>query len=99
LERYWSLYLDGADPDHPDASPLVADDHAGMPPTWVALAAFDPVRDDGVRYGAALEAAGVPVVVQIFGDMVHGFLRWAGPLDRSRELHAWLGAAARAALR
>jgi acetyl esterase len=34
----------------------------------------DPLRDDAVRYGEVLTAAGVPNRVIIYPDAVHGFL-------------------------
>ena len=47
MQRYWNLYLDGADGFQPDASPLRADDLAGLPPTFVLTAEFDVLRDEG----------------------------------------------------
>jgi acetyl esterase len=83
----WRTYLgdDAADGD-PDASPLAARDLGGLPPAYIAVAAHDPLRDDGLRYATALRKAGVPVVVDRYDDMVHGFLRWGGVVDRAREL-------------
>jgi acetyl esterase len=95
----WSIYLgDGGADDDPDASPLAARDLRGVPPAYIAVADHDPLRDDGLRYAAALRAAGVPVVVDRYDDMVHGFLRWGGAVDRARELIAALGDFARAAI-
>ena len=71
---------------------------AGMPPAWIAVAEHDPLRDDGVRYAAALRAAGVRAELKRFDDMTHGFLRWGGVVDRAHELIAWLGDAARGLL-
>jgi acetyl esterase len=91
MARCWGLYLDGAGADDPDAAPLLATDHEGLPPTWVAVAELDPVRDDGLRLAAALRAAGVPVQERSFTGLVHGFLRWGGVVDAAGELIAWLG--------
>jgi acetyl esterase len=97
MERCWTVYLGGAGNGDPDASPLLATDLGDLPPAAIAVAGQDPVRDDGLRYADALRAAGVPVDVLVLDDMVHGFLRWGGVVDRTRELLDWLGDRARAA--
>jgi acetyl esterase len=80
-----------------EARPLDADLH-GMPPAWIGIAGVDPLRDDGLRYARALEDVGVRVQSVVYDDMTHGFLRWGGVVDRSHELIAWLGDAARGLL-
>jgi acetyl esterase len=49
-----------ADPRDPLVSPLLAEDHRGLPPALVVTAALDPLRGDGLRYVEALRAGGVP---------------------------------------
>ena len=71
---------DGARPEDPTASPLLADDLAGLPPAVIASAEFDPLRDEGRAYADALEAAGVPVNHVCFEGLVHGFFAM-GPLS------------------
>ncbi|WP_272930311.1 alpha/beta hydrolase fold domain-containing protein [Mycobacterium paraintracellulare] len=69
----------------PLASPLLAPDHRGLPPTLIQVAEHDPMRDDGTRYACALRAAGVPVRVSEYVGMPHGlmsFPRCAGPRHR-----------------
>jgi acetyl esterase len=102
MEWCWRTYLgpEGAARDaEPDASPLRCQDLAGVPPAYIAVAGHDVLRDEGVAYARALEAAGVPVTLREYEDMTHGFIRWGGVVDRTRELIAELGAHARGVLR
>jgi acetyl esterase len=94
MEACWSAYLSGTDPDNPAVCPLGAD-LVDMPPTFIAVAGHDVLRDDGVAFAGALEEAGVDVELVEYDDMVHGFLRWGGVVDRASELLRELGEVAR----
>ena len=63
------------DRQHPLAAPLLARNHAGLPPAMIAVAQFDPLRDDGVAYAEALQAAGVPVRLHRGAGLTHAYLR------------------------
>lgn len=67
-------YLRDQDPRHPYASPLLADDLSGLPPALVQVAEHDPLRDDGLRYAAALRRAGSAVRTTTYVGMPHGFM-------------------------
>ena len=63
----------GVDPADPRVSPLLADSLSGLPPALIATAGFDPLRDEGDRYAAALRAAGTPADLRSLGSLTHGF--------------------------
>ena len=64
------------DPDRradPQVSPLFAD-LAGLPPTMVATAEHDPLRDDGEEFALRLMSSGVTFEHCRLRGMVHGFM-------------------------
>lgn len=54
-------------------------------PTYIAVAGYDPLRDDGIRYGELLAAAGVPVEVHNAQTLVHGYVGYAGVVPAATE--------------
>jgi acetyl esterase len=59
----------------PEISPIFADDLEKMPPTLVAAAGFDPLRDSDRAYATALKKAGVRTVYLEYPSLRHGFLQ------------------------
>ena len=95
MRWFWSHYLsDPSEGANPHASPLRAENLAGLPTAYIMTAEYDPLRDEGERFAERLREAGVPVTFKRYGDMNHGFLSWAGIIDRSgealEESSAWL---------
>ncbi|MDZ5432316.1 alpha/beta hydrolase [Pseudomonas fluorescens] len=78
LDCYQALYLRGTPKPGAYAMPLLAGDVSGLPPAWIAVAQFDPLRDDGVQYAERLNAAGVPTTLYYGSGLVHGCLRARG---------------------
>lgn len=74
LRWYWDQYVPAHDDrKNPYACPLHAD-LAGLPPAVVVIAGHDPLRDEGIAYGEALDAAGVPTTRCDYEGGVHGFM-------------------------
>jgi acetyl esterase len=84
MRFYWSAYAP-PDPFDPDVSPLRTLDLAGLPPAYVITAEFDPLRDEGEGYAAALAEAGVPVAAHRCIGAIHGFWRLPGFFDAGRS--------------
>jgi acetyl esterase/lipase len=99
MTAYRRLYLgpDG-DPGNPWASPLLAADHARLPPALIQVAEHDPLREDGVRYAAALRAASVPVRLTEYVGVPHGFVNFPGLCRSAHQALAEICAEQRAAL-
>jgi acetyl esterase/lipase len=70
----WQRYLgtDHTGEVSPYASPSVASDLAGLPPTYLTTMEFDPLRDEGILYALRLMEAGVQVELHSFPGTFHG---------------------------
>lgn len=87
MRWFWDQYLpDEEAAADPLACPMRAASLAGLPPAIVLTAEYDPLRDDGELYAAALEDAGVPVVLRRYDEQLHGFLWMSRYVDASRRL-------------
>jgi epsilon-lactone hydrolase len=88
-----ALYLAGADPRHPYASPLYADLH-GLPPLLIHVGDAEVILDDSTRLAASASEAGVEVSLEIWDEMPHVFPAFAGLLPEADQaierIGAWL---------
>ena len=75
MQWYWSTYLAGADPLHPDASPLRAVELQGVAPALVQTCEYDPLCSEGELYARRVAEAGVAATVTRYEGTIHGFLR------------------------
>jgi len=86
MSWFFDQYVpDIADRGAPRFAPLRAHSVLGLPPTVVAVAGHDPLHDEGIAYADRLREVGVPVTVLDFGSLVHGFLRYTGPVAAAAD--------------
>jgi acetyl esterase len=78
MDWYWDTYSDGGSRTDPRLSPLCADSLAGLAPTVLTTAGFDPLRDEGEAYADRLREEGVPVVLRRAPGLVHGYFSMTG---------------------
>lgn len=77
----WKVYLreglrdlrNGRDNMLPYASPMATTDFTNLPPAYIELTEFDPVRDEGRAYGELLREHGVPVTIYQTKGTIHGY--------------------------
>ncbi|ANI92884.1 alpha/beta hydrolase [Dietzia timorensis] len=62
----------------PYVSPLLAEDLSGLPSAHVAVAGFDPLRDQGEAYARRMREAGVRVSLRRHETIVHPFVNSVG---------------------
>jgi len=85
MEFYWDCFApEGIDRAHPDVSPARTDDLSGLPPAFVLTCEYDPLRDEGETYAAALADAGVPTVAVRMVGLIHSFFRLPAAFDAGR---------------
>ncbi len=73
MHWFWDHYADARDRSNPYASPLCATDLSNLPPALIQVAEFDPLRDEGLQYAEALQAAGVETQSRCYEGFIHGF--------------------------
>jgi acetyl esterase len=59
----------------------------GVAPAWIGLAECDPLTDEGLLYADRLRLAGVPVDLEIYHGMVHGFIQFGRAIPQALTSH------------
>jgi acetyl esterase len=69
----------------PYVAPALAESHADLPAAFLQVGSLDPLLDDTFVYAGKLAAAGVPVELRAYPDMIHGFLQMDVMLSGARK--------------
>src|SRR5690606_8585072 len=87
----WSSYL-GHEPARAEVPPYAVParrlELTGLPPAWICVSDIELFHDEDVDYARRLEAAGVPVALDIVPGAPHGFENWAADTPPARQLVA-----------
>ncbi len=100
MQWFWDQYVPKAeDRTNPYVAPILAKSLAGLPPAHVLTAEYDVLRDEGEAYAARMKAEGVPVTLQRYDGMLHGFVHFSEPFDDGKRAVADLARALKEALK
>lgn len=95
ISYFFGHYLrDPQDRDDWRFAPLDGVDETGqvrdlddLAPAWIGLAECDSLTDEGVLYADRLRMAGVPVDLEIYAGVVHGFIQFGRAIPTALTAH------------
>lgn len=91
LEELATAYLPaGFDRKDPLVSPLYAN-LKGFSPTLIQVGSAETLLEDATRFAAAAGAADVPVMLEVWPQMIHAWPLWNARLEAGREALARAG--------
>lgn len=93
MQWYWDCYVPDAAKRADPRIDLLAADLSALPPTTIAIAECDPLRDEDEAFAASLASAGVTVDLHRYLGMVHGFAGLPQLTPMAREALQTLGTA------
>jgi acetyl esterase len=84
MRWFWRHYLnDPYEGSEVYASPLRLPACEKLPGTFLITAEFDPLREEGIAFGARLKKAGITVEHLHYEDMVHSFVNMIGTVEEA----------------
>jgi acetyl esterase len=97
MSWFWDQYVSQVSAADANVSPLRLVKVPTLPPTFVATAEHDPLRDEGIAYAEKLRVAGVAVTHTHYPDMHHNFpvhpgtvARFPQSIEALNEFAGWL---------
>jgi acetyl esterase len=98
IDWFFDQYIDHAERTDWRFAPLLADDHSGVAPAWIALAECDPLVDEGVAYADTLRMAGGAVEMELYKGVTHDFIKLGRVIPEAALAQQALADALRTAL-
>lgn len=92
MRWFWNHYVSTPEQMRESyASPLRAASLRGLPPALILTAEFDPLRDEGEAFAAALREAGVPVELTRYDGLIHAFIKRVDQFDAALQAIRQIG--------
>ncbi len=86
MEWFRDCYFNSEeDKTNPLANPALHGDFAGLPPTLIITAEYDPLRDESEDYAKKLAEAGVEVECLRYDGTIHGFVSMEAVIPKGKE--------------
>ncbi|EPE08169.1 lipase esterase [Ophiostoma piceae UAMH 11346] len=87
MEFFLDAYLPTTAKLEPDPyhSPLLADSFEGLPPAFLQVAGFDPLRDEALAVAEKLQKDSVPVELHVYKGLPHAFSTLLASLPQAKE--------------
>ena len=83
----WDWYLpEMTHRKNPDAVPILSENFDHLPPTFIAVAQYDPLKDEAMEYGEKLKTKNVSVELKLYKETIHGFFQMGGYIDEALVL-------------
>jgi acetyl esterase len=94
MKWFWDQYLTSSAENNKYAMPHRENDFANLPPTFLATAEYDVLRQDGLDYGEKLKEAGNKIKAIDYPGMIHGFFSLGKYLSDAKtirnDITTWL---------
>ena len=95
MEWFWDHYADPSDRLDPRVAVLRTPDLRDLPPAMIVTAEFDPLRDEGIAFAAALKDAGVAVEHCAARGHTHTSISMVDVVISGRDIRAQMASALR----
>ncbi|TGK07238.1 alpha/beta hydrolase [Leptospira semungkisensis] len=69
----------------PRVTPFLQASLAHSPQTYMVIAGFDPLQDEGLAYADLLKKAKIPLELKVYENLIHGFFNLGRGIPKAKE--------------